>query len=127
MAPLKYALASGAANLIARPMCYNGVVTPRARIEASIDCALRPTGSGGGGLSPSQFQAAIDVSRTSEASVKSMCKDLFRKKLVGVTIFTLPGGGQQAFLGKLGAFEAELNPGVSAPGQSGQPLQVPVP
>jgi hypothetical protein len=127
MLALKYALAGGAANLIARPMCYNGTVASRAKIAATIDCALAPTSAGGGGLAPGKLQLAIDVSRTSELEMVTMCGTLFRPKGVGMTIYTMPGGAAQAaLLRRARNWEAALNPGAAAP-SAGRVLQVAAP
>jgi len=124
MEVLKYSLAKSPSNLIARPMCYNGVVTSESRIEASINCALS-TSKDGGGLTASHLQCAIDVSRTSDPTVQSMCTNLFRPNLVGMTVYTMPGPRKQTFLKKVGDLEAVLNPGSPPPGTPGEPHQVP--
>jgi hypothetical protein len=123
---LNYAMANAATNVIARPMCYNGSVTPTHTISDSIDCALRAVSIGGGGLTGGNLQMAIDVSRTSDTNVKNMCSTLFRPKGVGMTIYTMPLGrtAQSRLLTRAKDFEAALNAGASAPGTSGQPAQI---
>jgi hypothetical protein len=125
---LNYAMANAATNVIARPMCYNGSVTPASTISDSIDCALS-TSSGGGGITGAHLQMAIDVSRTSDAEMKSMCSTIFRPKGVGMTIYTMPLGrtAQSRLLTRAKDFNTWLNTGASAPGTSGQPVQVPAP
>ena len=137
---LNYALSNVAANVIARPMCYNGSVTPKQTISDSIDCALKP--APGGGVTSSHVQMAIDFSRTSDADMLDMCTNVFRQKLVGLTVYTMPivktaagamdvtqtKAAQQAMFARAKTWEAALNPaGVAGPGTSGQPLQVPLP
>jgi 3D (Asp-Asp-Asp) domain-containing protein len=126
---LNYAMANAATNVIARPMCYNGSVTPTLTIRDSIDCALRALSSGGGGITGAHLQMAIDVSRTSDADVTSMCSTIFRPKGVGMTIYTMPLGraAQSRLLTRAKDFEAALNTGASAPGTSRQPMQIPAP
>ncbi len=125
---LNYALANGAANLIARPMCYNGTVTPTPQILASVQCALRPTASNGGGLSASHVQMAIDQNRTSVTDLTSICSTVLKPNGAGVVIYTMPGGGAQStLLTNCTTWEAALNPGAPPPGTSGQPLQTPRP
>ncbi len=125
---LNYAMANAAPNVIARPMCYNGKVTPTPTISASIDCALSKS-STGGNITGAHLQMAIDVSRTSDAEVKRMCSTIFRPKGVGMTIYTMPlgRGAQSRLLKRAKDFEVALNAGASAPGTSKQPVQVPAP
>jgi hypothetical protein len=126
---LNYAMANAAPNVIARPMCYNGSVTPTPTISASIDCALRAVSRGGGGITGEHLQLAIDVSRTSDPQVKTLCSTIFRPKGVGMTIYTMPRAraAQGALLTRAKDFEAALNPGASAPGTSALPVQNPAP
>lgn len=129
MKPLRFSLAAGAPNVVARPMCYDGKgnITPKPGLEASIACALRPaTDRNGGGLHPSQTQFSLNWARVGNLGMLDLCSSVFRPNRVGVTLYTMPGSDQPRFLQGCVAWEAALNPGQSAPGNSGQPLQVPL-
>jgi hypothetical protein len=129
MAALPYSLASAHPSLIARPMCYNGVVLNKSQIDATIDVATRaPSNNGGGGLTPAHLQCGIDVQRTSDANVTALC-NLFALRGVGMTIYTNPGGAgaQKKLFQRALKWESALNPIAAAPGTRREPMQAPQP
>ena len=109
----------GQANLLARPMCYDGVNARDYSVVAnSIDYALRKTtDNNGAGLHPSQLQMAIWTSVVTKsreivqdpaypndkkktitkskpnprgASMEKYCKELLRPNRIGLCVYTLP-------------------------------------
>ena len=132
-----YALCTGAPNLMARPMCYNGVATPYSALKSTVIVALASASNKGGGLHPSQLQVAIrhwgGTSALKLDDILQRAKEILAPNRVGLVLYPFPFEGRDSrdtriramktFLDKLLKIDAALNPGL--PRGPGQPLQVP--
>jgi hypothetical protein len=133
-----YNLCAGAPNLIARPMCYNGVQTPFNDVVKSIGVALSQA-SGGGMLHPSQLQMAFrhwgGTSSTPRDEILKQCRETLRPNRVGLVLYPIPNKplasnpnlidqtDLKTLLKGLKDFDDALNP--NEPRRMGQPLQAP--
>lgn len=136
-----YALAKMEKNLIARPMAFaaepipntnpqrfRDVSFPDFSITQSLEYALKPTDQGGVGLDPSQIQMAVFGSGLGVARTERMCREDFRPNRAGMMVYSLSQtkGIAKQNLDNCKLWEAALNPGENAPGEPGQPVQVPL-
>jgi hypothetical protein len=129
-----FSLARRARNLIARPMCFDdSKSTELSDVIKSIACALgEANGDGGAGLHPSQVQFGIWADKI-KGGMEALCRDVLRPNRIGVILYQLPFprdsadvfAAQKAFFEKCIKWDLALNPDEAAPGQEGQPLQVP--
>lgn len=127
-----YSLVHGVPNLIARPMCYDGVTAfPHQTVADSIDFALRPAAEKGVGIHPAQLQTAIWAAEAEkQVSMKDYCTKLLAPNRVGLMVYRMepdpakrPAG--KAVLERCARFNEWLNG--DARSAHGQPLQVPRP
>lgn len=124
-----YSIATGAANLIARPMHNLNRDPSKSMIKDSIDLAL-----GINGFTPSKLQIlfAYYGPKTTDVEIVDICKTVLAPKQVGYVIYNMGGNAgsvsaMQAFAKRCAAFDAALNPAAAAPGKAGAPLQAPLP
>jgi hypothetical protein len=149
-----YLLAKQAPNLVARPMCYDEHAFALPIIGRSIDYALGAAGltaaqiqmgiyctdpyaqePHGGPQVPCSAMKGKPRSPAGTEATLAFTKDVMAPKRVSMVYYQVPGGnwtgskmdlsGAITALAHVKDFEALMNPGEKAPGESGAPLQVP--
>lgn len=121
-----YAHATGAPNLLARPMHDLNAPANKQGIKDSIDLALKVPG-----FTPSKLQIMFNFFRTGDADTIDIAKTVLAPAQVGLVLYNMgtrsaTKGSLQTFAAQCVKFDAALNPAAAGPNNVGAPLQAPL-
>lgn len=123
-----YAIATGAPNLIARPMHNLGAKADAAQIQKSIDIAMKVPG-----FTPSKLQIIFSFFDIGKAKTIQILKSTLAPAQVGYVLYNMGARSKDAasltsFAADCVDYDKALNgPAAAEPGKKGAPLQAPLP